>query len=288
MWRGWSVPAPSARWRACCRQPDADSLDESPRRAALLAALNGVVGDRMAASGNPLATQMSLRLHGRPLHLEPLPATLAPRVLLLVHGLCMNELQWQPAPPQRGHADALAPALGAEVVGLRYNSGRHVAHNGRELALQLERLLGHWPVPLQSISVLAHSMGGLVMRSALHQAQQLSMQWPQRLRHLVFLGTPHHGAPLERAGNFVDGLLGGNLYSAPFAALAQLRSAGITDLRHGALLDRRRSARGPLRARCRPAHAGAAAHRRGLLRGRRHHRKNARPADGAGHRSPGR
>jgi hypothetical protein len=57
------------------------------------------------------------------------------------------------------------------------------------------------------------------------------------VRQLVFLGTPHHGAPLERAGNFVDGLLGSNMYSAPFAALAQLRSAGITDLRHGALLD---------------------------------------------------
>lgn len=211
-------------------------VHESPRRAALLAALNGAIGDRLAARGNPLATALSLRLHGQPLHQQRLSPALPSRVLLLVHGLGMNELQWQPKPPARGHADTLAPALGAQTLGVRYNSGQHVSDNGRELALQLERLLGHWPVPLQSISVLAHSMGGLVMRSALHQAQQHAMQWPHKLEHLVFLGTPHHGAPLERAGNFIDGLLDSTAYSAPFAALAQLRSAGITDLRRGLLL----------------------------------------------------
>ena len=63
------------------------------------------------------------------------------------------------------------------------------------------------------------------------------MQWPQRLKNIVFLGTPHHGAPLERAGNWVDVLLGSTPYSRPFAKLGQLRSAGITDLRFGHVLD---------------------------------------------------
>jgi hypothetical protein len=75
------------------------------------------------------------------------------------------------------------------------------------------------------------------MRSALQQAEQGAMRWPQRLKHIVFLGTPHHGAPLERAGNWVGLLLGKTTYSAPFTKLVQLRSAGITDLRHGLLLD---------------------------------------------------
>jgi hypothetical protein len=52
----------------------------------------------------------------------------------------------------------------------------------------------------------------------------------------VFLGTPHHGAPLERLGSWVDGVLGGNIVTRPFAKIGQVRSAGITDLRHGNVL----------------------------------------------------
>jgi hypothetical protein len=80
-------------------------------------------------------------------------------------------------------------------------------------------------------------MGGLVSRSALHYAQQQDLDWNQRVSHLAFLGTPHHGAPLERAGHWIDTLLEATPFSAPFAALGQVRSAGITDLRHGHLLD---------------------------------------------------
>jgi hypothetical protein len=75
------------------------------------------------------------------------------------------------------------------------------------------------------------------MRGALHYAQADGLRWPGVLKHLVFLGTPHHGAPLERAGNWVDVILGSTPYSAPFAKLGQLRSAGITDLRYGHVLD---------------------------------------------------
>jgi hypothetical protein len=80
-------------------------------------------------------------------------------------------------------------------------------------------------------------MGGLVARSACHAGEAASQRWRARLRTLVCLGTPHHGAPLERAGNLVDRLLGVSRYSAPFARLGKIRSAGITDLRYGNVLD---------------------------------------------------
>jgi hypothetical protein len=85
--------------------------------------------------------------------------------------------------------------------------------------------------------LLGHSMGGLLARSALHQATAASQRWPTLLTDMVFLGTPHHGAPLERAGHWVDLLLGATPYAAPFARLGKVRSAGITDLRHGNLLE---------------------------------------------------
>jgi hypothetical protein len=80
-------------------------------------------------------------------------------------------------------------------------------------------------------------MGGLVMRSALFYAAEQGLQWPKYVKNIVFLGTPHHGAPLERAGNWVDVMLGSTPYSRPLAKLGQLRSAGVTDLRYGHVLD---------------------------------------------------
>ena len=216
----------------------------TPQRDAMLAALNGVMGDRLAASGNPLASTMSLRHQGQAMDVLALPAGLHPtgKVLLLVHGLCMNDLQWQPQPQdgdaqQCDHGQALADALGYTPLYLRYNSGLHVSHNGRQLALLLEQLAAHWPVPLDHLSIIGHSMGGLLARSAVAFAQANGHHWQQQLKHLVFLGTPHHGAPLERAGSWLDLLLGSNRWSAPFARLGQLRSAGITDLRYGHVQD---------------------------------------------------
>jgi hypothetical protein len=213
----------------------------SPEREAVLAALNGVLGDRLAADGNPLALPMTLRHGGADLDRAALTALpgVKGRVLLLIHGLCMNDLQWRSERDGgiTDHGAALAPALDATLLHLRYNSGLHVAENGRALSAQLEQLLASWPAALEELSVVAHSMGGLLIRSALHAAGEEGRAWPARLKRLVFLGTPHHGAPLERAGNHLETILGATPLTAPFTRIGQVRSAGITDLRYGHLLD---------------------------------------------------
>ncbi|HSV70778.1 MAG TPA: alpha/beta hydrolase [Methylibium sp.] len=216
--------------------PRSDPDEPSPSREALLAALNGVLGDHLAATGNPLATTMAWRRGGRPLRLEAadLP-DVGGRLLVLIHGLCMNDLQW--LREGHDHGAALARDLGYTPVYLHYNSGLHVSTNGQALAQQLECLLDQWPWPVQRLVLLGHSMGGLLARSALHQGALAGQRWVARVDDLVCLGTPHHGAPLERAGHGIDLLLGAMPYAAPFARLGKLRSAGITDLRHGSLLD---------------------------------------------------
>lgn len=80
-------------------------------------------------------------------------------------------------------------------------------------------------------------MGGLVSRSAIHYGQQQQKLWTKHLKKIIFLGTPHHGAPLEQAGNFLDVILEAIPYAKPFARLGKIRSAGVTDLRYGNLLD---------------------------------------------------
>jgi pimeloyl-ACP methyl ester carboxylesterase len=214
-----------------------DEIDQpsSSEREALLAALNGVVGHHLADTGNPLAIPMRLR-HGESVDLQAgadaVPAS-GGKILLLVHGLGMNDRQWR----RKGHEHgaALAGDLGYSPVYVHYNSGLHISTNGEALAGQLEDLLEHWPVPVEELVIIGHSMGGLVARSACYYGARAGHTWLHHLRGMVFLGTPHHGAPLERGGNWIDIILGASPYSAALARLGQVRSAGVTDLRYGSL-----------------------------------------------------
>ena len=217
-----------------------DDEHSSPAREAALAALNGVLGDYLAASGNPLAIPMGLRAAGAPLPLAkaaltaafPQPST---HVVVLVHGLCMNPLQWM----RNGHdhGAALARDTGCTPLYLHYNTGRHISENGRDFAAVVDALWREWPHPIEQLTLIGHSMGGLVARSACHYASVAGQPWIGRLAHLVCLGTPHLGAPLERAGKWADYLIGISPYSAPFARLGKVRSAGVQDLGHGYLRD---------------------------------------------------
>ena len=211
-----------------------------PEREAVLAALNGVIGDYLTAAGNPLAISMRLRRNGKPLTLErrPLSAAipkLGGKLAVLVHGLCMNDLQWKRK--RHDHGAALARNSGYTPVWLHYNSGLHTSTNGLAFAQLLETLVEQWPAPVEELAIIGHSMGGLVSRSAHHYATVAGHRWPRHLRQIVFLGTPHHGTPLERLGNAVTAGLHLSPYTDAFGRLGEIRSAGITDLRYGNLLD---------------------------------------------------
>jgi pimeloyl-ACP methyl ester carboxylesterase len=221
-------------------QPMLGERSTWPGREALLAALNGVLGDYLAASNNALTITMRLRRSGVALPgerqlLAPALPQAGGKLVVLLHGLCMNDLQWK----RKGHdhGAALARDLGYTPVYLHYNSGLHISTNGRAFAQRLETLVQRWPVPLTELVLIGHSMGGLVARSACHYGALARHEWLRRADKLVFIGTPHHGAPLERGGNWVDMLLSTSAYSAPLARLGKIRSAGITDLRFGNLVD---------------------------------------------------
>lgn len=211
-----------------------------PGRDAVVGALNGVLGDHLEASSNPLAIPMHLRFGSVPLPLsrEQIAARVRQpqqRVVVMVHGLCVTETVWKRR--SHDHGRSLARDLQANAIYLRYNSGRHISTNGAEFAALLTEMVKAWPVPLREIVLVGHSMGGLVIRSACASSAASKHAWMRLLRALVFLGTPHQGAPLERGGHGLDRLLSASPYTIAFTRLGRLRSAGITDLRHGSLLD---------------------------------------------------
>jgi pimeloyl-ACP methyl ester carboxylesterase len=220
--------------------PILGELKTTNQREAIRAALNGVVGDYLEAKENPLQITMQFRYQGLAIPLDrkgiiqTYPA-ITGKILVMVHGCCMNDIQW--TQKTHNHGEALADSLHTTPIYLQYNSGRHVSTNGQDFNELLENLVLQWPVPVEELVILAHSMGGLLTRSALHYGQQTKKTWTNHLKKIVFLGTPHHGSPLEQAGNYLDAVLTIIPYTKPFARLGKIRSAGVTDLRYGNLID---------------------------------------------------
>jgi pimeloyl-ACP methyl ester carboxylesterase len=243
------------------------TLSPGPHREAIVAALNGVCGDHLARSGNTLAIPMRLRVllppltstdaapveekvplanlfevNRRSVEVYPQPKALADnsfspgrRLLVMVHGLSMNDREW--TAHQHNHGEALAEDNEYTPVYVLYNSGLNVSTNGRELCNQLTGLLDTWPVPVDSITFVGFSMGGLLTRSAMHIAQEEGHSWLGKVDKVAYVGTPHHGAVMERGGYWLQKSLTYSPYTAPLSALGRIRSAGITDLRHGNISD---------------------------------------------------
>jgi len=207
----------------------------SATREAVAAAMNGVLGDHFENGENPLAIGMSFRVNGQALdksQLLELFNNATNKLTILIHGLCMNDLQW--TRDGHNHGELLAEELDHTIIYLHYNTGLHVSENGRQLSQLLNEIE---QVNGLSINILAHSMGGLVARSACYYATQENHEWLSHLDKMVFLGTPHHGAVLAKGGHWADILLQISPYSAPFTKVTKVRSSGLTDLRHGYIID---------------------------------------------------
>ncbi len=216
------------------------SHPSSFQRSPIIAVLNGVLGDFLESTQNPLAIDMSFCSQGKPINLETDELNnIAPKannkIMIFLHGLCTNDVYWTKSGGKQ--PELLAAELGFTPIFLRYNTGRHISTNGREFAEQLEKLIITWPVTPQEIVLVGYSMGGLVLRSACFYAELLNYTWRQKLQRIYFIGVPHHGSHVERGGQWVHHAMGISPYTFPLSRLAAVRSAGITDLRYGNLLD---------------------------------------------------
>ena len=217
------------------------NIKKTEEREVMRSVLNGLIGDHLEKTDNPLKIDMQFRHYGKAFQMdskniaEAYP-TINGKILLMVHGSCTNDIQW--TRKEHNHGVALAKEFDKTPISLYYNSGRHISSNGQNLNTLLEKLVLHWPVAVEELIIISHSMGGLVARSALHYGQQQQNSWTKNLKKMIFLGTPHHGASLEKAGNYVEVILKAIPYAKPFARLAKIRGAGVTDLRYGNLLDK--------------------------------------------------
>lgn len=209
---------------AKARGTDPEIVSRSKRGAQVQAVVNGLIGHELALNDDALATHMSVWRDGQPATVDDLtPHT--PSLVVLVHGLFETEQSWGAA----GSYGARLADDGWTPVHVRYNTGLPIRENGRRLARVLEDVTAEWPVPIQRIALVGHSMGGLVARVAGAEGSS----WRHLLTHVACLGSPNQGAPLEQVVHRAAGLLAKLPEVAPLGAILDQRSAGIRDLRHG-------------------------------------------------------
>lgn len=250
---------------SCAERPDGPTaagvlfrlLTSFPGRSEnLVAVVNGLFGDTLDDRNSRWSTPMTIRMGETvlPVDRDALRDSLAavdvgPRICVLVHGLMSNESIWRFAKdPPTTYGTLLADDHDATVLSVRYNTGRHISANGRELADLLNRLVSAWPMRVREINLIGHSMGGLVVRSACHYARDqrplgrwlpIGRPWTSKVRRVVLIGVPNTGAGLEAVVNSASAALWA--LPIPTTRLVGLgldqRSAGIKDLRFGAIVD---------------------------------------------------
>ncbi len=219
------------------------SVSGHPMGALALAFSSGLLGDWVDERAGDLSVPLALTHHGRPVPVETdvLPHALdevTGRVVLFVHGLAETTASWGWWPidddgePVPTYGRRLAD-VGWTPLELGYNTGRPVAATGVDLSDLLDRLVDDWPVPVDEIALVGHSMGGLVLSAAGHHAVRSGAGWSQQVRHVVTLGTPHRGSWLAQGAAAASRTLSRVPESRPLADVIDLRSHGIRDLTHG-------------------------------------------------------
>jgi pimeloyl-ACP methyl ester carboxylesterase len=215
------------------------TLSTKPAGAAVIAVLNGLRGDVLEQRGSELAEPVSVRAKGAVVRPSEIAAAFPEATgwpVVFVHGLFETEFAWRFG-GREPYGARLARDLGCTPVFVRYNTGRHISENGRSLADLLEAVVGAWPVEVEKLALVGHSMGGLVARSACHGAAERGDEWVQKVRHIVSLGSPNAGAPLEQAVHLLSAGLAALPETKPFAGFLRRRSSGIRDMRGGSLVD---------------------------------------------------
>lgn len=208
---------------------DARIGPESKAAQAAEAVVGGLWGDD--------GTAMRIVDDGRPIEAGPDLSRSFPdatgHVVVLVHGLIQTEKCWGGGPSSPGLRNVLAAHPALTPIAVRYNTGMPVPESGRQLASLLERVVTHWPVPVETLAIVGHSMGGLVAMSACVAAVGADQRWPAAATDIVTIASPHRGAPLEKLAAVTAWGLRVAPQTRPLADFIDRRSQGIKDLRFG-------------------------------------------------------
>lgn len=207
--------------------------------------LNGIIGDYLEKENNDLRIEMGFYYHNQPVPLESnaikeMYPDITSKICILVHGLCANEFEWKLCGTEKqDYGERLQNDLGYTPLYLRYNSGLHISENGKKFSTIISTLIDAYPIKVDEIIFICHSLGGLITRSACNDGKEHDADWTNKVKRLFFLASPHLGAPFERFGNILTYTLKAinNPVTQLIGDIINLRSNAIKDLRYGYIKD---------------------------------------------------
>jgi triacylglycerol esterase/lipase EstA (alpha/beta hydrolase family) len=129
-----------------------------------------------------VALSWPLMVAHRLLIVDPTPAP-APRPLLLIHGVAVNDGVWFAVRrdlARRGLGPVYTINYGPPLAGIEHFAG--------QLASRIDVIRA--ATGAEQVALIAHSMGGLVARAYLRRFGAA------RIAQLITIGTPHHGSTL--------------------------------------------------------------------------------------------
>jgi pimeloyl-ACP methyl ester carboxylesterase len=226
--------------RALAKRGVGRPVESSRMGRGVVAAVNGLIGDELRMIDDPQAIIMAVRKDGGDIPVSPWPIGEAFRgatshIVLFLHGLCESDESWALGERSAGstYAQRIKDETDGTPVFIRYNTGLRVSENGKHLDWLIRQLVASWPTDVTRITLVGHSMGGLVVRAATNHATASGQTWQHLVRDVICLGTPHTGAALEKVAHMGSRVLHFFPESRPFGAILNARSGGIIDLRHG-------------------------------------------------------
>lgn len=204
----------------------------------------GLRGDTIARDAVSLAPAMHLRHAGHHVPLDPDAITEAygqvtPQIAVFLHGLFETERAWELGTRERdSYTTRLSADLDLTPATLRFNTGLRISENALTLSAFLDELVAAWPVPVERLVLIGHSMGGLVIHGALAAAKDAADRgeppaWTARLTDTVALGSPHHGSAIARVVAGAAHTFGQSPKGEWLADFLRFRSVGLRDLMHG-------------------------------------------------------
>ncbi|KAA1421127.1 alpha/beta fold hydrolase [Nocardioides humilatus] len=214
-------------------------LEDGVRGRFVHSAVNGLIGDELLRDRPQLAIPMAVRVDGHDVALNPVDLCSAfpgatDKLVFFLHGLCENESYFNYFRERTGttYGEALA-ARGWTPVFLRANTGLPIRHNGVMLAGLIRDAVEAWPVEVERIALVGHSMGGLIMRAATNILESDGPSWTDQVTDVITLCSPHRGAPIAWGIGHGSKFLGLLPETSAFGKILDRRSEGVRDLVDG-------------------------------------------------------
>jgi len=228
-----------------------DAMDIANRHSIDFIYDNRVLSSILGSSHNSLISlteiKMSFRSLGKDISTEDVlfgyKQSGLSKIILFIPGLFTDESLWLDRILTIDNRNIISSGIaddykrrGYYPIFIRFNHGKHISDNGKELLLLLTDLLSK--DSSLKLNIFCYSIGCLVFRSTLYYAREnLSEISIKNIDKVIFISSPDGGSYLEKAGFWATFLMerAPTLAIQLIGMIGNLRSDAIKDLSHGVI-----------------------------------------------------